>query len=58
MISRLLGSGDEGEARKVSAFSFWFGAALSLAYSLGLGLFMDPALHLLGASENIYPYAR
>ena len=34
VISRLLGSGDEGEARKVSAFSFWFGAALSLATGL------------------------
>lgn len=58
LISRLLGSGEEEEARKVSAFSFWLAVALSLAFSLGLGCFMTPALRFLGAGENIFLYAR
>lgn len=58
LISRLLGSGEEEEARKVSAFSFWLAVALSLAFSLGLGCFMTPALRFLGAGDNIFLYAR
>lgn len=58
LISRLMGSGQEGEARKVSVFSFWLGLGLALVYALGLGLFMDPALRFLGATQNIYLYAR
>lgn len=58
LISRLLGTGDQEEARKVSVFSFWLGVALSLVYGLGLGFFMDPALRFLGAGDSIYLYAR
>ena len=37
LISRLLGAGEEAEARKVSAFSFYLAIGLSLAFSVGLG---------------------
>lgn len=58
LISRLLGGGSEQEARRVSAFSIWLAVALSLAFSLGLGCFMGPALRFLGAGETIFLYAR
>ena len=58
LLSRLLGTGEEAEARRVSAFSFWLAVALSLAFSLGLGLLMGPALRFLGAGEKIFLYAR
>ena len=58
LLSRLLGTGEEEEARRVSAFSFWLAVALSLAFSLGLGLFMGPALRFLGAGEKIFLYAQ
>lgn len=58
LISRLLGAGQQAEARKVSAFSFWLAVALSLAFSVGLGVGMTPALTFLGAGENIFLYAR
>ena len=48
LISRLLGAGQQAEARKVSAFSFWLAVALSLAFSVGLGVGMTPALTFLG----------
>ena len=58
LISRLLGAGQQDQARKVSAFSFWLAIGLSLLFSLSLGLFMTPALTFLGAGERIFPYAR
>ena len=58
LLSRLLGAGQEEEARRVSAFSFWLGVVLSLAFSLGLGCSMGPALRFLGAGGNIFLYAR
>ena len=58
LISRLLGAGEEAEARKVSVFSFYLGLALSVLYSAGLGLLMEPALRFLGAGDTIIVYAR
>ena len=58
LISRLLGAGEEAEARKVSAFSFYLAIGLSLAFSVGLGAFMGPALRFLGAGDTIFLYAR
>ncbi len=58
LISRLLGAGQQQEARRVSAFSFYLAVGLSLAFSVGLGCFMEPALRFLGASDNIFVYAR
>ena len=58
LISRLLGAGEEAEARKVSVFSFYLGLALSVLYSAGLRLLMEPALRFLGAGDTIIVYAR
>ena len=58
LISRLLGRGDEAEARRVSAFSLYLGGAIAAAFSLCMALFMGPILNLLGAGENTYQYAR
>lgn len=58
LLSRLLGVGQEDEARKVSAFSFWLAIGLSLAFSVALGVFMGPALRFLGAGDNIFLFAR
>lgn len=58
LISRLLGQGDEAEARRVSAFSLYLGLAISALFAAGIAAFMEPVLGLLGAGENTYPYAR
>ena len=58
LISRLLGAGKEGQARKVSAFSVYLSVVLSLAFSAGTAFFMRPLLALLGASGDTYTYAR
>lgn len=55
LISRLLGSGQPEEARKVSAFSLYLGLSIAALFALGTGLFMEP---LLGAGENTYHYAQ
>lgn len=52
LISRLLGAGQPQEARKVSAFSFYLAILLSLAFSVGLGVFMDPALRFLAGTAR------
>lgn len=58
LISRLLGSGRQEEARKVSAFSLYLGLSIAALFALGTGLFMGPLLGLLGAGENTYHYAQ
>ena len=58
MISRLLGQEREDEARKVSAFSLYLALLIAALFALGMGLFMEPMLLILGAGENTYEYAR
>ncbi len=58
LIARLLGQGREEEARRVSAFSLYLGLAIGALFALGVGVFMEPVLSLLGAGENTYGYAR
>lgn len=58
LISRLLGAGQPQEARKVSTFSFYLAILLSLAFSVGLGVFMDQTLRFLGATDSFLLYAR
>ncbi len=58
LISRLLGQEREDEARRVSAFSLYLAAFISAAFALGMGIYMEPLLKLLGAGENTYTYAR
>lgn len=56
-ISRLLGKGEGDEARCVGVFSIYLGIAVSALYALILGLFTEPILTLLGATETTLPYA-
>ena len=58
LISRLLGEGREDEAKKVSAFSFYLSIALTAIFSIGMLVFMQPILGVLGASDNTYHYAQ
>lgn len=58
LISRLLGQGKEEEARRVSAFSLYLGLTISALFAVGIGVFMESVLGLLGAGENTYEYAR
>ena len=58
LISRLLGQSREEEARRVSAFSLYLGLCIAALFAVGIGVFMEPVLNLLGAGENTYAYAR
>ena len=57
LISRLLGAGDAKEAEKVSAFSISLAIATTAVFSVGMLLFMNPILRLLGASGNTLTFA-
>ena len=57
LISRLLGAGDAKEAEKVSAFSISLAVVTTAVFSVGMLLFMNPILRLLGASGNTLTYA-
>ena len=58
LISRLLGQGQEDEARRAGTFSLYLGVAIAALFALVMGIFMDPILGVLGAGENTYQYAR
>lgn len=58
LIARLLGQSEDQEARRVSAFSLYLGLFIAALFALGIGLFMEPVLSLLGAGENTYQYAK
>ena len=58
LIARLLGRGEEDEARRVGTFSLYLGIAVAAAFALLIGIFMQPALALLGAGDNTYRFAR
>lgn len=58
LIARLSGIHDEDNARKVSAFSLIGAIGIALFYSLLIGVFMDPILYFLGASDKTITYAR
>lgn len=57
LIARLMGQDRLDEARKVSAFSVYASLGLALSYSLLMGLFMEPVLRFLGASDATIGYA-
>lgn len=58
LISRLLGQNQEDEARRVGAFSLYLGLIISALFAVGIAVFMEPVLRLLGAGENTFQYAR
>ena len=58
LIARLIGAKREDDAKKVSAFSFYCAIGIALLYSLVIGVFLDPILWTLGASDATIGYAR
>ena len=58
LVVRLLGSGEEEEARKVASVSLVMAGGCALFFSVLCLIFRDPLLYLLGASENTIEYAR
>ena len=58
LLSRLNGSGAPDRARQVCACSVWGSVLIALVYSALTGLFLDPLLRFLGASDQTIGYAR
>ena len=58
LTARLLGAGNEREARRVSAFSAYGAMGVALVYSTLIGIFLDPVLRFLGASDATIDFAR
>ena len=58
LVARLMGAGEPDKARRVSAFALYGSAAVALTYALLIGVFLDPILEFLGASEATWGYAR
>ena len=58
LISRLMGRGEEHDAKSVCSFSFWGTVIVSIVYSLCAFFFMDPMLRLVGADGASLEYAR
>lgn len=57
-ISRLMGIGNEKEAKSVSSLSFYGSLLLSFGYSVLVYFFMTPLLKALGASEDTMIFAK
>ena len=58
LVARLLGAGEEKEARRASAFSVYGGLLIGLIYAALVWIFLDPLLLFFGASEATLDYAR
>ena len=58
LVARLMGAGEPDKARRVSAFALYGSAVVALTYALLIGVFLDPILEFLGASEATWGYAR
>ena len=58
LVARLMGAGETEDARRVSAFSLYGAVCAALTYSLLIGVFIDPVLRFLGASDATIGYAR
>lgn len=58
VISRAMGEGRMAYARKVSAFCMWSCVGLGALMSILFWAFMDPILTLMGASMDIWDFAR
>ena len=58
LVARLMGVQKTDEARRVSAYSVYGAIVLSVVYSALIGLFMNPVLRFLGASDATLGFAR
>lgn len=58
VISRLMGAKQRDQAKHASAFAIWGCIAVSLVYSLGVYVFMDGFVDLLGGkAEGVHSYS-
>ncbi len=57
LVSRLLGRGDVEGAKSTSSFSCYGAIATAVLYSTVIGLFSDPILRFLGASDATVGFA-
>ena len=57
LVARLMGASQEEECKKVSAFSLYGAGVTALSYSLLIGVFLQPILFFLGASNETITYA-
>jgi len=58
LMIRLVGEKQTERARRVASYSLAAAAVSALAFSVLVGILMDPILRMLGASENTMDYAR
>ncbi|MCR5432731.1 MAG: cation transporter [Lachnospiraceae bacterium] len=58
LIARLIGSGNDEEASKVSAACVWMSVGSGLFFSVLCLIFMTPMLEALGASDNLIEYCK
>ena len=58
LVARLMGVNRPDAAKRVSAFGMYGAIGVAAGYSLLIGLFLDPILRFLGASEATVGYAR
>ena len=58
LIARLMGEKKDAEAKYVSSFSVYGAATIAIIYSALIGIFLNPVLYFLGASDQTIIYAR
>ncbi|MGN1328703.1 MAG: MATE family efflux transporter [Eubacterium sp.] len=58
VISRAFGEGKKEYAKKVCAFCMWSCIAIGILLTVGLLLFMNPILKLIGASADTWDYTK
>ena len=58
LVARLMGAGKGDRGKQVSAFALYGAIIVSLLYSALVGVFCDPLLRFLGASDATLGYAR
>ena len=58
VISRAMGEGKTDYAKKVSSFCMWGCVIVGIIMSVGLLIFMDPILSLVGASADTWELSK
>ena len=58
LMVRLIGEKNTKDAKDVASYSLFICTSASLAFSLGVLVFMDPMLRMIGASDNTFLYAK
>ena len=57
-ITRLLGNGDTQKGKKVAGYAFYSSILLGVIIGIVAVIFMDPFIHLLGASGQTFLYTK